>query len=534
MPAISVERLKSELASDNGRWPRRDWALFDVREAGEADAAHIPGATFLPRRQLEFRIRDLVPAADTRIVVYDADDGRAVLATKTLNALGYDLVEWLDGGLAAWRVQGGETAQGSNVPCKEFGEKVLVSGRIPYVTPRSLKECLDRGDRVAICDVRTPAEHRAGCIPGGYSAPSFDLALHAADLRRDHDLVVVNCAGRTRSIIGTSTLQLMGVRNVAALENGTMGWRLADYELERGSSRGLAPPSAASVAAARREAADLARAAGVFLAEADTIAALVAERHRRNSYVFDVRSLAEFLSGHVPGAIALPGGQAVQRADDFAAIPGTEIAFVDDGDARALLTAYWYRRMGFPKVSVLAGGMPAWRAACKPVEAGRGRADPSGLRVARGRVQTIRPAELVRMLENESAATVIDVGTSRQFAAGHIRKAHWVPRGWLEFRIGAIADSAQLVIVTAADSAQAVFAGATLVEMGYRRVFVLDGAIVDAKNCGAALETGLAANAPDPGDVVDPPYAKGRESMLRYLEWETKLGHKYEEDARAP
>ena len=44
--------------------------------------------------------------------------------------------------------------------------------------------------------------------------------------------VIVNCAGRTRSIIGTAALRRLGLTNVRALENGTMGWVLAGFELE--------------------------------------------------------------------------------------------------------------------------------------------------------------------------------------------------------------------------------------------------------------------------------------------------------------
>ena len=52
-------------------------ALFDVREIGEAEAGHILGATFLPRRMIEFRIADLVPVRTTTIVIYDEGGKRA-------------------------------------------------------------------------------------------------------------------------------------------------------------------------------------------------------------------------------------------------------------------------------------------------------------------------------------------------------------------------------------------------------------------------------------------------------------------------
>jgi 3-mercaptopyruvate sulfurtransferase SseA len=50
--------------------------------------------------------------------------------------------------------------------------------------------------------------------------------------------VIVNCAGRTRSIIGTQSLRNAGLPNpVYALRNGTIGWTLAGFDLERGQQR---------------------------------------------------------------------------------------------------------------------------------------------------------------------------------------------------------------------------------------------------------------------------------------------------------
>ena len=65
------------------------------------------------------------------------------------------------------------------------------------------------------------------------------------DLAPDPDtLVVVNCAGRTRSIIGCQSLRNAGIPNrVVALKDGTMGWDLAGFECERGSDRVGAAPS---------------------------------------------------------------------------------------------------------------------------------------------------------------------------------------------------------------------------------------------------------------------------------------------------
>ncbi len=86
--------------------------------------------------------------------------------------------------------------------------------------------------------------------------PAVNLILWAEELR-NKPAVIVNCAGRTRSIIGAATLRRLGLTNVRALSNGTMGWLLAGYELEskparRGSDAGKPGASGSGGAADRR------------------------------------------------------------------------------------------------------------------------------------------------------------------------------------------------------------------------------------------------------------------------------------------
>jgi rhodanese-related sulfurtransferase len=111
------------LAGFMAQRPRR-LALFDIREAGEAEQGHLPFATFLPRRLIELRIGELVPSAAQEIVVYDegAGDSRAALAAATLAEFGYQAVRILTGGVGAWRAAGHPVATGVNVPSKRFGK----------------------------------------------------------------------------------------------------------------------------------------------------------------------------------------------------------------------------------------------------------------------------------------------------------------------------------------------------------------------------------------------------------------------------
>src|SRR5207244_10092114 len=116
-----------------------------------------------------------------------------------------------------------------------------------------LKRRLDAGEEVLIVDSRPIGEFRNMSIPSAFDCPGAELVYRVPDrLRSPESLVVVNCAGRTRSIIGAQSLRNAGLANpVMALENGTMGWELAGLPLARGRDDALPQPSPAGLAKAR-------------------------------------------------------------------------------------------------------------------------------------------------------------------------------------------------------------------------------------------------------------------------------------------
>src|SRR4029450_10954083 len=208
-------------------------ALIDVREPGEYNDAHIPGASLVPRRQLEYRMTRLVPFAGTPVIVCDDDGRRAPLAAATLERMGFRRVAVLEGGINRWSTAGYPTEWGVNVPSKDFGEKIQVVHHVPEMHPEELHALQQKGEKIVLLDSRTPEEHRRTTIPGARSAPNGEVALHIADLAPDPDAtIVVHCAGRTRSIIGARLLQRMGYAKVFDLRNGTMGWMMGGLGVE--------------------------------------------------------------------------------------------------------------------------------------------------------------------------------------------------------------------------------------------------------------------------------------------------------------
>ncbi len=218
--------------------------VLDVRERGEFNECQIRDATSLPRSHIEFRIAGLVPNRQTSIVLYDGGDGRALAAASTLAEFGYADVYMLQGGVSAWQREGLPTVSGVNVPSKTFGEKVHHGRNVPEIAPEELKALQESSADLLVLDVRTPEEYGRFCIPGGVNVPGGDLILWAGALKQKPETnVIVACAGRTRSIIGTASLRRLGLTNVRALKNGTMGWVLAGLELESKPKRETPPVS---------------------------------------------------------------------------------------------------------------------------------------------------------------------------------------------------------------------------------------------------------------------------------------------------
>jgi rhodanese-related sulfurtransferase len=203
--------------------------------------------------------------------------------------------------------------------------------------------------------------------------------------------------------------------------------------------------------------------------------------------------------------------------------------FACDGKARATLIASWYRQMGHAEVYAVDGGTRAWVASGRSLETGMPDERPRGLDEARDKAKLISPSEL----QVSTPSAVIFVDTSQDFARGHVPGARWVPRGWLELWIGDIVPSKSMAVaVTCNDGHGAVLAGATLKELGYQQVTVLDGGMAAWQQAGLPVEKGLSGVMAAPTDVVLAGPDRNFADMQNYLRWEEALGYKYAPAAR--
>src|SRR5262245_9699156 len=239
MHALDSHTIKSMLGDG------QELALVDLREEMIFAERHLLWARSIPLSRLELNFARLAPRGATRIVLCDDDDGLAERAAVILVGAGYTDISCLAGGVAAWADAGFELFSGVNVPSKAFGEFVEHENATPSISANELDELIRARTDMVVLDSRPFDEYRRVSIPTATNVPGAELVLRICDLAPSPDtLVVVNCAGRTRSIIGAQSLINAGVPNrVVALRNGTMGFSLAGFTCEHGKEKRAPAPS---------------------------------------------------------------------------------------------------------------------------------------------------------------------------------------------------------------------------------------------------------------------------------------------------
>jgi rhodanese-related sulfurtransferase len=318
--------------------------------------------------------------------------------------------------------------------------------------------------------------------------------------------VVVNCAGRTRSIIGCQSLRNAGIANkVVALKDGTMGWDLAGYECERGSTRVAPAPSSEGKKKALQAADRVAKKFGVRF----TTPAQVREWQGdpgRTTYLLDVRTREEFERSHVKGSRHAAGGQLVQASDEYVGVRNARVVLIDPERVRAVMTASWLNQMGWRDVYVLDGEME----------------QESGPRPAA--ILDFKQWQTSRVVEG----TVLDFSTSLRFYYRHIPGAWWAVRSRLnEVKVG---EPAKLVL-TSEDGVLAHYAAPEVAALWPRaEVKVLEGGNAAWKG---EWESGVERATTARDDVWYKPYDHAsdyRKHAQDYLNWEVALVEQIKRD----
>lgn len=507
----------------------RELAILDAREEGEFGRSHLFWAVPCPLSKMETRARALLPRREVRVVCTDGGEGHAVRLAAYLGTIGCTDVAVLAGGTPAWEAAGHVAFSGVNVPSKAFGEWVEHHYGTPSVDPAELKAMMESGLDMVVLDSRPIDEFRRMAIPGGINVPGGELVYRLGELvTRPETTIVVNCAGRTRSILGAESLRSAGVPNkVVALRNGTMGWELAGFACDRGRTERYPDRTPVGVEEAFARAEAFARRHGVKVTTRAELAALQAEAGR-TTYLLDVRDPAEFAAGHLIGSRSAPGGQLVQATDQWVAVRGARIVLVDDTGVRARMTGGWLRQLGGWEVHVLADGLGgrleegAWAPDCPEAAAVK--------------VPHLAPAELAALL-GEGAAQVVDLARSIDFRDGHVPGALWGIRTRLSALAPRLAGDRQ-VVVAAPEEAQARLAAQELQGFAKAPVKILAGGTAAWKAAGFPMAADR--RVPPDAECVDfylRPYDRNEgveAAMHAYLSWEIDLVHEVAKDGDAP
>jgi rhodanese-related sulfurtransferase len=487
----------------------QELAPIDLREELIFSRSHLLWARSVPLSRLELRFARLVPRRATRIVLCDGDDGLVERAAEILARAGYTDLSYLDGGVAAWAQAGFELFSGVNVPSKAFGEHIEHVRGTPSISAQELDALLRQGADMVVVDSRPFDEYQRVSIPTATSVPGAELVLRIHDIAPSPEtLVVVNCAGRTRSIIGAQSLINAGVPNkVVALRNGTMGYKLAGLATESGKSRRKLDASESGLAWARSAAGRVASRFGIARIEEDALDAFRADT-TRTLYLFDVRNPEEYAAGHVPGAISAPGGQLVQATDQYAGTLGARIVLVDDAEVRAVMTASWLRQMGWRDVFVLiaSGDESGW-----PENPVLGAPPP-----AERAIDAAALSDLVA----DNHVTVFDLSLSPNYRKGHIPGAWFAMRLRLAQAAAKIPMNGELVLTSEDGVLAGLAASETHVPARYLR-----GGNAAWQAAGYTLST-EPRMAEEPTDVWLKPYERPNDTanaMSEYLAWETDL-----------
>ena len=505
---------------------KKEIALLDVREHGQYGEEHLFYVVSAPYSNLELNIQRLVPRLTVRLVLVgdDANDLTARAAHR-LTKLGYTDIYLLDGGITAWKNTGYQVFAGVNLPSKAFGELAEHTFHTPRITAQALNAKIAAHENIVILDGRPYSEYQKMSIPTAACCPNGELPLRIDDIVTDPDTtIVINCAGRTRSIIGAQTLINLGVKNrILALENGTQGWYLADLKLEHGATRKYGKTiNDKNLAVQQQRAKVLAEKNDVTFVDGDTVAVWLTDT-TRTTYLCDVRSPEEFACGTIPGAQHTPGGQLVQATDQFIGVRGARLVVFDEEKVRAPAMASWLAMMGW-EVAVLTNAFThQWSPNATPHH---------DQKLTYTNTVTIVSAEQLKNVDPHTTRCV-DVRASTKYREAHLKGFIWSIRPRLK-KIPVLTQAH--VVIVADDLTIAHLAACELLEAGATQIQVN----IDTAQQWRAAGLDVVATPTVPSDqesidflfFVHDRHDGNRVAAMRYLEWEINLLNQIDEQER--
>ncbi len=335
---------------------KQEFALLDIRDLADFVKGHLWLSINVPHKSIRHRINSYVPRPDTRVILIDQDQTLAIEVAQRLQSSGYPNLEVLLGGFEQWRQSGLPVITGDYVLAHAFGLYVNQVLATPSISADRLMQKLAAKEDILIIDSRDPRDFQNTTLPGAKNVPIAEMVHRVPDMVNDESTqVVVHCGGVTRGVLGAQTLIDASFPNqVMWLLDGTGGWCMAGGELSRGETEPAKPPSDKATAYALKTALNLARQLKLTYLEPGELEDWRGENRRRTCYLIDVRSREEFLAGHYPDAMNVPGGELAGMTQDHIATYNARLCLIGDPlSARAEITADWMLKNGWGDVVIL-------------------------------------------------------------------------------------------------------------------------------------------------------------------------------------
>ncbi|MDM0035130.1 rhodanese-like domain-containing protein [Variovorax sp. J22P271] len=395
----------------------QELALLDVREARAFVSGHLNLARLAPLSSLGLEVQALVPRLGTPVVLVDAGDpqGPAPRAATLLARLGYTDVRVLAGGTVAWQAAGLALIDGYATLVKAFGGQVLARHATPTLPGAALRALREAGRAATLVDARPADEYAFLSLPGGHNHAGTELALRQWPTEGQGGPWLVHCFSRTRGIIGSTTLRLLGHADVHFLEDGVMQWALDGAPVLSDAQPAADLPIAPDEELRRRAEALIERHELPSLPP-DALPRLRSESDR-TLYLFDLRPGAQA----APGIRSVAGGQLLMHFESLIGTRGARIVLLDDAHRlRAAVTAFWLRQLNQCEVWILDGDPPAsWTASAASTATFDAIAAAAGAGLAPDDVAALRASEPARV-------RVVDVGPSADFERVHLPGADFL------------------------------------------------------------------------------------------------------------
>lgn len=167
--------------------------LIDLRDPKEAGKGFIPGAVSITSKDLA-AAKDNFPADKSAPIILYADklDEQAF---KTVRAWGYSNTSLLNGGIAAWVKDGGNTEKGAPAATISY----LPKPRPGEIAIEEFKAIAEQGSPgKLILDVRESDEAMNGMIRGAVNIPESTIKGRLQELSKDKE-IITHCATGIRA-----------------------------------------------------------------------------------------------------------------------------------------------------------------------------------------------------------------------------------------------------------------------------------------------------------------------------------------------